>query len=70
MSDTVGAVSNELSGGCGALAVDALSPAALGRVGRVLGVAEAENVGPLLELLVVYKEKILLSAFFFFFFYL
>lgn len=53
MADALGAVSDELGGGGGAVAVDGLGPAALGGVGGVLGGGEAEDVGPLLELLLV-----------------
>ena len=53
VADPVGAVAHELGRGGGALAVDGLGPAALGRVCGVLGRGEAEDVGPLLELLVI-----------------
>lgn len=56
MADALGRIADELGGGGGALAVDGLGPAGPWRVGPVGGRGEAEDVGPLLELLVVFLE--------------
>lgn len=53
MADALGTISDQLGGGGGAVAVDGLGPAALGRVGGVLGGGQSEDVGPLLELFLV-----------------
>jgi hypothetical protein len=58
VANTLRAVSNEVCGGGSAVAVDGLCVAALRVVGHLLAGGEAENVGPLLQLLLVYHSFI------------
>lgn len=53
MSDSLSTVADELSSGGGTLAVDSLSVAALRGILCSLGSGQVQDIGPLLELLVV-----------------
>lgn len=53
MADAVCAVSNKLGGRGSAFTIDGLGPSAAGSIGGVPSLGEAEDVGPLLKLLVV-----------------
>lgn len=58
VADALGRVAHHLRGRGGAVAVDGLRPAGLGGVGGVLGGRQAKDVGPLLELLLVWTVSV------------